>query len=59
MPWFWRGDLRGGGVLDDGVEVVKILMAAYMSAEQGRTLAFPRKGLEAFVPAVAKGIWKP
>src|SRR5205809_651542 len=44
---------------DDGVEVVKLLMTAYMSAEQGKTLDFPPKGLEAFVPAVAKGAWKP
>ncbi len=44
---------------DDGLDVVKMLMAAYQSAEQGRTLAFPPKGLEAFVPAVAKGTWRP
>jgi predicted dehydrogenase len=44
---------------DDGIEVVKILMTAYMSAEQGRTLDFPPPGIESFVPAVAKGTWKP
>jgi len=44
---------------DDGVEVVRLLMTAYMSAEQGRTLDFPPAGLETFVPAVAKGTWKP
>ena len=44
---------------DDGVEVVKVLMTAYMSAEQGKTLRFPPEGLEKFVPAVAKGTWKP
>jgi predicted dehydrogenase len=44
---------------DDGLEVVKLLMAAYQSAEQGKTLAFPPRGLETFVPAVAKGTWKP
>jgi predicted dehydrogenase len=44
---------------DDGVDVVKLLMAAYQSAEQGRTLTFPPKGLETFVPAVAKGTWRP
>jgi predicted dehydrogenase len=42
----------------DGVEVVRMLMAAYMSAEQGKTLSFPPKKLEKFVPAVAKGEWK-
>ena len=44
---------------DDGLEVVKVLMTAYMSAEQGRTLDFPPAGLDTFVPAVAKGTWKP
>ena len=44
---------------DDGLEVVQILMAAYMSAEQGRTLDFPPPGLDTFVPAVAQGTWKP
>ncbi|HSA57157.1 MAG TPA: Gfo/Idh/MocA family oxidoreductase [Gemmatimonadaceae bacterium] len=43
----------------DGVEVVKLLMTAYQSAEQGKTLAFPPKGLTRFVPAVARGTWKP
>jgi predicted dehydrogenase len=44
---------------DDGLEVVRILMAAYMSAEEGRTLDFPPPGVDTFVPAVAKGAWKP
>ncbi|MBI4422025.1 MAG: Gfo/Idh/MocA family oxidoreductase [Gemmatimonadetes bacterium] len=44
---------------DDGLDVVKVLMTAYQSAEQGKTLEFPPKGLETFVPAVAKGTWKP
>src|SRR6266699_452910 len=44
---------------DDGVEEMRVLMTAYMSAEQGRTLDFPPAGLETFVPAVAKGTWKP
>jgi predicted dehydrogenase len=44
---------------DDGLEVVRLLMTAYMSAEQGRTLTFPPAGLDAFVPAVARGEWKP
>jgi predicted dehydrogenase len=44
---------------DDGVDVVRLLMAAYQSAEQGRTLRFPPPGLEEFVPAVARGRWKP
>ena len=44
---------------DDGLDVVKILMTAYQSAEQGRTLTFPPKGLDKFVPAVAQGTWRP
>ena len=42
-----------------GLEVVELLMTAYMSAEQERTLAWKPEGLERFVPAVARGDWKP
>lgn len=42
-----------------GVEVVELLMTAYLSAEQGRTLEFPPPGIERFVPAVAQGTWRP
>jgi predicted dehydrogenase len=44
---------------DDGIEVVEMLMTAYQSAEQGKTIDFPPKGLDKFVPAVARGEWKP
>jgi predicted dehydrogenase len=44
---------------DDGLDVVKLLMAAYQSAEQGKTLRFPPAGLDRFVPKVARGTWKP
>jgi predicted dehydrogenase len=44
---------------DDGLDVVRMLMTAYQSAEQGKTLAFPPKGLDKFVPAVARGDWMP
>jgi len=44
---------------DDGLDVVRILMAAYLSAEQGKTVRFPPAGLDRFVPAVAKGTWRP
>lgn len=43
----------------DGVDVVRMLMAAYQSAEQGKTLAFPPRGIDTFTPAVAKGTWRP
>lgn len=38
-----------------GLEVVELLMTAYMSAEEERTLAWKPEGLEDFVPAVARG----
>ena len=44
---------------DDGFEVTKLLMAAYMSAEQGRTVKLPCKEIETFIPAVATGNWNP
>ncbi|NIM48510.1 MAG: Gfo/Idh/MocA family oxidoreductase [Gemmatimonadales bacterium] len=43
----------------DGVNVAELLMTAYMSAEQEKTIAFPPPDLESFVPAVAKGEWNP
>lgn len=43
----------------DGVEVVQMLMTAYRSAEEGRTIDFPAPGLDEFRPAVARGVWKP
>jgi hypothetical protein len=36
-----------------------MLMTAYRSAEEGRTLDFPPRGLDKFVPAVARGEWSP
>jgi len=36
-----------------------MLMAAYMSPEQQKTVGFPAKALDRFVPAVARGEWKP
>src|SRR6266850_1759482 len=44
---------------EDGLEVVQLLMAGYLSAELGRTLDFPPAGLDTFIPAVAQGNWKP
>ena len=43
----------------DGVEVVRVLMAAYKSAELGATVRFPPAGIDDFVPKVAKGTWRP
>ena len=44
---------------DDGLNVTELLMTAYMSAEQGKTVSFPPQDLETFVPSVAKGEWNP
>jgi predicted dehydrogenase len=41
---------------DDGLEVVKLLMAGYMSAEKGATVVFPPRGLQEFVPQVARRV---
>ncbi|MGD8700098.1 MAG: Gfo/Idh/MocA family oxidoreductase [Gemmatimonadales bacterium] len=43
----------------DGVHVTELLMAAYMSAELEKTVPFPPRDLETFVPAVARGAWNP
>ncbi len=45
--------------MDDGLEVVQMLMTAYRSAEEGRTLEYPARGIDKFVPAVARGEWRP
>lgn len=43
----------------DGVNVTELLIAAYMSAEQERTVNLPEPSLDSFIPAVAKGEWNP
>ncbi len=44
---------------DDGLDVTRLLMAAYMSAEQGKTIQLPNTAIETFIPAVARGEWNP
>ena len=44
---------------DDGLNVTELLMTAYMSAEQGKTISFPPSGLDTYVPSVARGEWNP
>jgi len=44
---------------EDGLEVTRVLMACYLSAERGASVRFPDPELETFVPAVARGAWKP
>lgn len=43
----------------DGVNVTELLMTAYMSIEQEKTINFPPPGLEDFIPAVSQGKWNP
>ena len=42
-----------------GVEVMELLMACYMSAEQERVIPWRPDSLDEFVPAVARGEWRP
>jgi predicted dehydrogenase len=42
-----------------GLSVTELLMAAYMSAEEERVVAWRPADLDSFVPAVARGAWKP
>ena len=42
-----------------GLEVVELLMTAYMSAEEERTIAWKPEGLKDYLPAVARGEWNP
>ena len=44
---------------DDGLNVTELLMTAYMSAEQGKTISFPPSDLDTYVPSVAIGEWNP
>jgi predicted dehydrogenase len=44
---------------EDGLNVTELLMTAYMSAEQEKTIPFPPPGLDDFVPSVARGKWNP
>jgi predicted dehydrogenase len=42
-----------------GQEVTELLMTAYLSAEQERSIDWKPEGLIGYVPAVARGDWKP
>ena len=43
----------------DGLEVVELLMTAYRSAEEGRTLPYDPPAVAGYVPPVARGVWRP
>ena len=42
----------------DGLDVVKMLMTAYQSAEQGRTIEYPGAHLDTFTSAVSRYEWQ-
>ena len=42
----------------DGLDVVRLLMTAYQSAELGRTVDYSPDAVDDFVPAVARGEWR-
>lgn len=43
----------------DGLEVTELLMTAYQSAEEERTVEFKPGTLVDYIPAVARGTWNP
>jgi predicted dehydrogenase len=43
----------------DGLEVTELLMTAYLSAEQERTVDYKPADLATYIPAVAQGTWNP
>lgn len=43
----------------DGLEVTELLMTAYRSAEEERTIEFQPGALLDYIPAVARGTWNP
>lgn len=42
----------------NGLEITELLMTAYMSAEQERTIEFKPDGLDDYLPLVAQGLWR-
>lgn len=43
----------------DGLLIVQLMMAAYLSAERGKRIAFNPEELRGYRPQVAKGEWRP
>ena len=50
----FRKGIRPMETLEDGLAVVEMLIALYRSAEIGQVVKFPLKGLEKYVPTVAR-----
>ncbi len=55
---FYRG-VSPSETWHDGLLVTRLMMHAYKSAEEGKTLRFSPDSVRGFVPAVARGAWKP
>lgn len=45
--------------LHDGLFVTRLLMCCYLSAQEGRTIAWDSADVDDFVPDVARGTWRP
>ncbi|MQA84776.1 MAG: gfo/Idh/MocA family oxidoreductase [Streptosporangiales bacterium] len=45
--------------LHDGLFVTRLLMSCYLSAQEGRTIAWDSADVDEFVPEVAQGTWRP
>jgi len=43
----------------DGLLIVQLMMACYMSAEKGTKIDFSPEAIESYIPPVAKGKWNP
>lgn len=43
----------------DGLQVARLMMAAYMSAEEGRRVTFDSGAFKGYMPKVASGGWRP
>jgi hypothetical protein len=43
----------------DGLLVTQLMMHAYKSAEEGKTLRFSPESVKGYIPEVAKGKWRP
>jgi len=55
---FRRGVMPSESWLD-GLLVTRLMMLAYKSAEEGKTLRYSPEAVRGYVPSVAKGTWRP
>lgn len=55
---FRRGVMPSESWLD-GLLVTRLMMLAYKSAEEGKTIRYSPEAVRGYVPSVAKGTWRP